>query len=169
MKQHLKKHPLPVANIRLVSFDFDGVFTDNGVHVSQEGVESVRCCRSDGLGLRRLDEVGVDSMILSTETNPVIGVRAKKMNIACRQGIEHKLAVLDEERRRRGLSWEQVAFVGNDINDAECLKKAGLPVVVADAYPEIKPFAKLVLNRKGGYGAVREFCDLIWEAQREKQ
>lgn len=151
--------------IRFVAFDFDGVFTDNRVYVSQEGVESVCCNRSDGLGLRRLDEAGVEYMILSTEENPVVTMRAAKLKIACRQGLADKAAVLDEERRRRGLDWAQVAFVGNDINDAGCLRQAGLPVLVADAFDEVKPLAKLVLMSKGGAGAVRELCDMLWHAR----
>ena len=158
---------MKLAQISFVAFDFDGVFTNNMVYVSQEGVESVRCCRCDGLGLRRLHEVSVACMILSTETNPVVGVRAGKLKIACRQGVEDKLAVLDEERAARGLSWDQIAFLGNDINDAECLRAVGLPVVVADAFDEVKPLARLVLSRRGGEGAVREFCDLLWQAKRK--
>lgn len=151
-------------NIRFVVFDFDGVFTDNMVYVSQDGVESVRCCRSDGLGLRRLNQAGVSCMILSTETNPVVTVRATKLKIPCRQGLEDKLATLNEERAKRGLDWEQIAYLGNDINDSECLRAVGLPVVVADAFDEVKPLAKMILASKGGEGAVREFCDMVWRA-----
>ncbi len=154
-----------IRDISFVVFDFDGVFTNNKVYVSQNGIESVRCCRSDGLGLRRLDEVGVDCMILSTETNPIVAVRAEKLKIACRHGLEDKLAVLDEEREKRGLAWEQIAYLGNDINDADCLRAVGLPVVVADAFDEIIPLAKLFLKRNGGEGAVRELCDMIWHAR----
>lgn len=154
-----------LENIKYVVFDFDGVFTDNMVYVSEQGGESVRCCRSDGLGLRRLHEAGVACMILSTETNPVVTARAAKLKIACRQGLVDKSAILDEERQQLGLEWEQVAYVGNDINDAGCLRAVGLPVVVADAFDEVKPLAKLVLTRKGGEGAVREFCDMIWRAK----
>ncbi len=156
---------MKINQIVFVVFDFDGVFTNNMVYVNQQGIESVRCCRSDGLGLRRLDEVGVSCMILSTETNPVVISRAEKLKVACRQGLEDKLTVLNEERERRGLSWEQVAYVGNDINDADCLRAVGLPVIVADALDEVKPLAKMVLTRKGGEGAVREFCDMIWQAK----
>jgi len=155
-----------MLKISFVAFDFDGVFTNNMVYVSQKGSESVRCCRSDGLGLRRLREMGVDSAILSTETNPVVNIRAAKLKIACRPGLENKWAALEEERILRGLSWEQVAFVGNDINDAECLQAVGLPVVVADAFDEVRSLARLVLKRKGGDGAVREFCDLLWDLKK---
>lgn len=155
-----------LTNILFVGFDFDGVFTDNRVQVSQEGLESVRCCRSDGLGLQRLSEVGVECMIFFTEKNPVVSFRAQKMNIACRQDLNDKLFALDQERINRNLTWEQVAFLGNDINDADCLKTVGVPVVVADAYEEVKPLARLILSRKGGEGGVRELCDLIWMEKR---
>jgi 3-deoxy-D-manno-octulosonate 8-phosphate phosphatase (KDO 8-P phosphatase) len=151
--------------VRFVAFDFDGVFTDNRVFVSQTGEESVACCRSDGLGLARLREAGVDCMIISTEENPVVSARAAKLKITCRQGVTDKLAALREEVARRSLSLEQTAFVGNDINDATCLGAVGLPVLVADAWEEVRQFARLMLERRGGEGAVREFCDRVWQAQ----
>src|SRR5258706_14480 len=79
------------ARVRLVVFDFDGVFTDNTVYVSQDGVESVRCWRSDGLGITRLKQAGVDTAIVSTETNPVVGARGRKLGMRCIQGCEDKL------------------------------------------------------------------------------
>jgi YrbI family 3-deoxy-D-manno-octulosonate 8-phosphate phosphatase len=150
------------TDIRFVVFDFDGVFTDNRVFVSQTGEESVACCRSDGFGLARLREAGIDCMIISSEVNPVSSVRAAKLKIACRQGVTDKLAALQEEVLRRNLTMAQTAFVGNDINDAACLKAVGLPVLVADAWDEVRPLAKLILTRRGGEGAVREFCDMVW-------
>lgn len=157
-----------LTSLKLVVFDFDGVFTDNAVIVSEEGVESVRCHRSDGLGLSRLRKCGVETMILSSEPNPVVLARAKKLKIEARHGIEAKGLALEEEKEKRALSWDQIAFVGNDINDAPCLKLVGYPVVVADAYDEVLPLAKHVLERKGGEGAVREICDLIWNAYKVK-
>lgn len=155
-----------MRGIQLAVFDFDGVFTDNSVWVSEKGEESVRCNRSDGLGLRRLREVGVEARILSTETNPVVTARARKLNLPCEQGVGEKGTVLEALRAERNLTWEEVAFVGNDINDRPCLVKAGLAVVVADAWAEVKPLAALVLTRNGGEGAVREFCDLLWNAKK---
>lgn len=150
-----------VRRLKLAVFDFDGVFTDNRVMVSDDGRESVQCCRSDGLGLRRLEQVGVKALILSTETNGVVSCRARKMGIPCLQGVDNKLATLRAEVEERGVSLGDVAFVGNDINDADCLKAVGLAVVVADAWTEVRPLAKWVLKRKGGEGAVREFCDMV--------
>ena len=155
-----------LADVRLVVFDFDGVFTDNRVWTNERGEESVACSRSDGLGLRRLDEVGVAYVIVSTETNPVVAARARKLGCDCVQGVADKLAVVRAEAAVRGLALEDVAYVGNDINDADCLGAVGLPVVTADAWAEVRPLASLVLSRPGGHGCVRELCDAIWNARR---
>jgi 3-deoxy-D-manno-octulosonate 8-phosphate phosphatase (KDO 8-P phosphatase) len=152
-----------LARVRFVAFDFDGVFTDNRVWVNERGEELLACSRSDGLGLRRLDEVGVRYLIVSMEQNPIVGARARKLRAECIQGVDDKLTVL---RERAGDDLDDVAYVGNDINDADCLRAVGLPVVPADAWPEVMPLARLVLSRPGGSGCVRELCDAIWQAQR---
>jgi len=155
-----------LEQVRLAVFDFDGVFTDNRVWVNERGEEALAFSRSDGLGLRRLDEVGVRSLIVSMEENPIVGARARKLRVDCVQGIADKLSVLRERATEAGVSLEQTAFIGNDINDAECLRAVGCPVVPADAWPEVRPLARWVLSRVGGSGCVREFCDGVWEAQR---
>ena len=155
-----------LRRVRLVVFDFDGVFTDNRVWVNEAGEELLAFSRSDGLGLRRLDEVGVRYLIVSTEPNPIVGARAVKLNAECVQGVDDKLAVVFERTEELGVALEDTAYVGNDINDADCLRAVGLPVVPADAWPEVQPLARWVLSRSGGAGCVREFCDGVWEAQR---
>ncbi len=155
-----------LADIRLVVFDFDGVFSDNRVWTNDRGEESVACFRGDSAGLRRLDEVGVDYFILTSETNDAVPARARKIRAECIRGIEDKLPVLTEELARRGVSLEETAYVGNDINDADCLAAVGLPVVPADAWAEVVPLAKMVLTRAGGHGCVRELCDAVWNAKR---
>ena len=95
--------------VRLVVFDFDGVFTDNTVLVASDGTESVRCWRSDGLGLRMLRELGLQLFVLSTETNPVVAVRCAKLELPCRQGCADKAAALAELAAARGLSLGDVA------------------------------------------------------------
>jgi 3-deoxy-D-manno-octulosonate 8-phosphate phosphatase (KDO 8-P phosphatase) len=152
--------------VRLAVFDFDGVFTDNRVWVNERGEEALAFSRSDGLGLRRLDEVGVGYLIISMESNPIVGARAQKLRADCVQGIEDKLTILRERTADAGVSLDETAYVGNDLNDAECLRVVGLPVVPADAWPEVRPLARWVLSRAGGNGCVREFCDGVWEAQR---
>lgn len=153
------------AGIQVVAFDFDGVFTDNMVYVTQDGVESVRCWRSDGIGLSRLRGVGVEPLILSTELNPVVGVRARKMKTECIQGIEDKAAAIVEFCRARGVDPANAAFVGNDVNDIPAFKAVGLPIAVSDSYPEIFNHVLYRTARQGGHGAVREVCDLIFHAR----
>jgi len=155
-----------LERIKLAVFDFDGVFTDNRVWVNERGEELLAFTRSDGLGLRRLDEVGVQYLIVSMEQNPIVSARARKLHADCMQGVEEKLSVLRERAQQLGVTLEETAYVGNDINDADCLRAAGMPVVPADAWPEVKPLARWVLSRPGGAGCVREFCDGVWEAQR---
>lgn len=152
-----------IEGLRFVAFDFDGVFTDNTVYVSQDGSESVRCSRSDGFGLRRIEALGIDAVIISTEKNPVVAKRATKLKIPCFHGCDDKLAVLLEQLRVRGLELSQAAFVGNDINDLDCLRAVAFPVAVADAYPEVRAVARYSTQSEGGRGAVREICDLIAE------
>jgi N-acetylneuraminate synthase/sialic acid synthase len=154
---------------RSVVFDFDGVFTDGAVYVGEDGHESVRCNRSDGLGLQRLAELGLDLLILSTETNPVVSARAAKLKVACLHGQRRKIEALKGHALERGLSLEQIAYVGNDINDSECLKAVGLPIVVHDAWPEVARLARLRTERPGGQGAVREICDLFFAVLAEER
>jgi 3-deoxy-D-manno-octulosonate 8-phosphate phosphatase (KDO 8-P phosphatase) len=155
-----------LERVGLAVFDFDGVFTDNRVWVNERGEELLAFTRSDGLGLRRLDEVGVRYLIVSMEQNPIVGARAQKLRAECLQGVDDKLPVVREHAERLGVTLEDTAYVGNDINDADCLRAVGVPVVPADAWPEVKPLARWVLSRPGGAGCVREFCDAIWESHR---
>lgn len=154
-----------LAQVRFAVFDFDGVFTDNRVWTNERGEESVACWRGDALGLRRLDEVGVQHLILSTETNEAVAARARKIRAECVQGVEDKLPVLEREAARRGVTLTETSYLGNDVNDAACLESVGLPVVPADAWPDVVPLARLVLAREGGRGCVREFCDAVWRAK----
>ena len=149
-----------LASIKAIAFDFDGVFTDNRVYVMQNGEEAVACDRSDGMGISMLRKTGIPMVIISTEVNPVVAARGAKLKLDVLQGIEDKLPTFKEWAAGHGLTIDQVAFVGNDINDLECLQAAGLGVVVADAYPVAAAGADLVLTRDGGRGAVREIADL---------
>lgn len=153
------------ARVRLLVMDFDGVLTDNGVYVMEDGRESVRCDRSDGLGLERLARSGLPTLILSKEKNPVVSARAGKLKIPCIQGQDDKLAVLVTCARERGIELDEIAYVGNDVNDAECLRAVGLPIVVADAWPDVIPLARYRTSRPGGRGAVREICELLLDAR----
>jgi len=151
-----------ICKIRLVAFDFDGVLTDNMVHVHEDGSEAVRCYRGDGIGLQKLERLGIKTVIISTELNPVVSKRSRKLGIRCIQGSEDKLAALRTiAEEELGLSMEQVAFVGNDVNDLACLKAVGLPIIVQDAHPDVIPYARYKTREHGGHGAVREICDMF--------
>ena len=150
-----------LAKIRLVAFDFDGVFTDNMVYVLEDGTEAVRCFRSDGLGLQKLKKLGIETVIISTEANPVVSARARKLKIRCIQDCQDKRAVLQDIAREKNITLNEVAFVGNDINDLPCLECVALPIVVQDAYQDVVSTALFQTKNPGGHGAVREVCDLF--------
>jgi N-acylneuraminate cytidylyltransferase len=152
---------LPIDAIDLVVFDFDGVMTDNRVLVFQDGTEAVFCNRADGLGIDRLREAGMKMLILSTEKNSVVAARARKLQIPVAHGESDKSSYLVSYLAKNKIDPSRVAYVGNDTNDLGCLSLVGLPVVVADAAPEVRHVAKWILSRKGGDGAVREFCDRL--------
>lgn len=152
-----------IRRTRLVAFDFDGVFTDNTVYVTDDGHESVRCWRGDGIGLRQLENLGISTVVVSTETNAVVQHRSRKLAVRCFNGCDNKLDTLSELARELGISLDEIAFVGNDVNDLACLTAVGLPVVVMDAHPAVRDVARYRTVAPGGYGAVREVCDLFVE------
>jgi 3-deoxy-D-manno-octulosonate 8-phosphate phosphatase (KDO 8-P phosphatase) len=153
-----------IRKIRLIAFDFDGVFTDNMVYVFQDGSEAVRCNRSDGIGLQKLKKLGIETVIISTESNPVVSARARKLKIRCFQNCEDKRKTLEDFAREFDISLDEVAFVGNDINDQPCLNRVGMPIVVCDAHPDVVALARYQTKNPGGYGAVREVCDIFEKA-----
>lgn len=164
MKRELLPLNIPdkqAAKIKLAVFDFDGVFTDNCVYISEDGSESVRCYRSDGLGLQRLRELGIDIWVLSTEPNPIVTRRCEKLKTPVIQNLKYKEIALKKLMDELNISSEYVAYTGNDVNDLGCLKIVSTPIVVQDAYPEAKQAATYITRKKGGYGAVREVCDWI--------
>lgn len=150
-----------LMGIRAVVFDFDGVFTNNQVYVDESGKESVVCWRGDGIGLKRLHELGYKTCIVSSETNGVVSKRAKKLKMRCIQGIEDKLSILRKLSSEWNTDLSNIAYVGNDTNDSACLSAVGFPIVVADAHPDVLSLAKYLTKRKGGVGAVREVCDIF--------
>ena len=149
------------ARVRMVVFDFDGVFTDNTVSVDGAGNESVRCWRGDGLGLQALRELAIPTWVLSTETNPIASHRCAKLGIPCQQGLAAKHVALEQLAGQTTIALRDIAYVGNDINDAGCLRLVGVPIVVFDAHPDVVPLAIYRTRARGGFGAVREVCDWI--------
>ena len=156
-----------LSGVSTVVLDFDGVLTDNAVYVAEDGRESVRCSRSDGFGLEALRSLGIRCLIMSKERNAVVAARAQKLEIECIQGQDDKLPALRRWLETTETDPSSVIFVGNDLNDLECMTHVGIGTCPADAHPRVKAVAGFVLTRDGGQGAVRELCDLIAMARLE--
>jgi YrbI family 3-deoxy-D-manno-octulosonate 8-phosphate phosphatase len=154
------KRPLP-DKVELVVFDFDGVMTDDRVWVDQEGHEMVAANRRDGLGIAMLLKASIPAVVISTEPNPVVATRCRKLGLPVMQGIGDKAAALRQLLAERQVQPEHVVYLGNDVNDLPCFPLVGCAVVTADANPEVGRQADLVLSHKGGYGAVRELCERL--------
>ncbi len=147
--------------IRLLVLDFDGVITDNRVWVDQDGREMVAANRSDSLGIYRLRQAGVETVVISMETNPVVAARCRKLNIPWIQGENDKATALRKLLQERNINANEVVYLGNDVNDLPCFPLVGWAVAVADAMPEVTRQTDFILARPGGHAAVRELCDLI--------
>jgi YrbI family 3-deoxy-D-manno-octulosonate 8-phosphate phosphatase len=157
------RHRAMPERIDLLVLDFDGVVTDNRVWVDENGHEMVAANRSDSLIISKLKESGVQVVILSSEVNPVVSARAKKMGVEAIQGvnIHEKGVVLKQWLSGRGIDPARVVYAGNDINDLPCFDLVGWSVAVADALQGVIQAADFVLSKPGGHGAVRELGDLI--------
>jgi len=151
--------------IKAVIFDFDGVITNNLVHLDENGTETVVCSRSDGMGIQMLRAAGIQLLILSKEQNQVVTSRAKKLEVEVIQGCDNKRERLEEWLTEHHLQPSEVAYMGNDINDCECMDYVGLSVAPADAHPVVDPVTIWKMNAKGGYGAVRELADALLLSQ----
>ena len=145
----------------LLVYDFDGVMTDNKVYVDQNGKETVQVNRADGLGVSEIKKLGIEQIIISTEKNPVVSARAKKMDIYCLQGIDNKKFALKNYCKENNIELQQVAYIGNDINDLEVMKIVGVTFCPSDAHESIKDISDYVLDKKGGEGVIRELLDLL--------
>ncbi len=156
-----RKLPETVA---LLIMDFDGVLTDDRVWVDQDGNEMVASNRADGLGLERLRKLtNIRAMVLSKETNRVVGARCKKLSLPVIQGVEDKPKTLEGLLKERGIKKEEVIYIGNDLNDLDCFPLVGYSAAPANAQTEVRQRADLVLKNAGGLGAVRELCELLIE------
>lgn len=152
--------PEPI-DVDAVVTDFDGVHTDDSAVVTDRGDESVRVSRSDGMGVALLRRAGIPVLVLSTETHPVVSARAAKLRVDVRQGLDDKATALCEWADAAGIPLSRIAYVGNDVNDLACLDLVGWPIAVRDAHPLVLASARVVLDRVGGDGAVRELADRV--------
>ncbi|MBO3751339.1 N-acetylneuraminate synthase family protein [Streptosporangiaceae bacterium NEAU-GS5] len=157
--------PLLPVDVDAVITDFDGVHTDDRAYVDSEGREIVAISRSDGMGIALLKRSGVKLLVLSTEQNPVVAARARKLGVPVLQGLNAKETALREWLEIEGLDPARVAYVGNDVNDLGCMTMVGWPIAVPDAHPRVRAAARVVLTRSGGEGAVREVCERVLAAR----
>lgn len=160
------------SSIELIVFDFDGVFTDNNVWLDQAGNELVRCSRSDGLGLDlmrkfiRINKLKLKMIILSTESNPVVLARAKKLKLDCHYGVTNKYKYLCDylsenfpNAEPEYTMKEKILYLGNDINDLRVMESSACSVCPVDAHPVIRKTSNLILPQAGGEGFVRSFVE----------
>ena len=157
-----------LAAITAIAFDFDGVFTDDRVLVSETGEESVLCSRSDGMGIGLLRDAGIHMIIISKEKNRVVAARAAKLSLEVVHGCDDKLPVLQAWMTRVGATPDTTAYMGNDINDLECMGYVGVAIAPADAHPSALATAHIVTNKPGGSGAIREIADNVVKASRTR-
>ncbi|MGV9554176.1 cytidylyltransferase domain-containing protein [Streptomyces sp. NPDC003522] len=154
--------PLPTAaDIDAVVLDFDGTQTDDRVLIDSDGREFVSVHRGDGLGIAALRRSGLKLLILSTERNPVVAARARKLQLPVLHGIDHKDLALKHWCEEQGIAPERVLYVGNDVNDLPCFALVGWPVAVASAHDVVRGAARAVTTLPGGDGAIREIAGWI--------
>jgi YrbI family 3-deoxy-D-manno-octulosonate 8-phosphate phosphatase len=148
-------HFIPKALIT----DFDGVHTNGKVNIAQDGSESVVCNRRDGMGIEAAKKKGLQVLILSKEKNPVVEARAQKLGVECIHGCDDKLTILSKWLKSKDLHWDDIAYVGDDVNDLDCLQLAGLSICPADAVTIVKDHSDIQLKTRGGEGCVREIIE----------
>jgi len=158
--------------LKLVAFDVDGVLTDNGVYLGVVGdhpVEFKRFHIQDGLGIRMLRSAGLVVVWLTGRESTATALRARELSVdeLIQDPTARKLPAFEALLARRGLAWDECAFVGDDLADLPVLKRVGLPVAVANAVPEVNAAARVVTTLAGGAGAVREVAELILKARGE--
>ncbi len=154
------------ARIGALVMDFDGVLTDDRVWVDQDGRESVACSRSDGMGIELLREAGLPMTVISKERNTVVAARCRKLAIEHAHGIADKLPLLRAWLAENGIDPGDAIYVGNDINDLDCMRHVGCAAAPADAHPCARETADILLTAEGGRGAIRELADLILRSGR---
>jgi 3-deoxy-D-manno-octulosonate 8-phosphate phosphatase (KDO 8-P phosphatase) len=165
------KHPQDslheiAVNIRLVLLDVDGVLTDGGLLISEDGTESKTFNIRDGHGIKMLQQTGIEVGIITGRTSDSVKHRAVDLNVKhVYQGREDKLSVLKELLTKLALQPTQAAFVGDDVVDLPAMLQVGLAVAVNDAHELVKEHAHWVTPSAGGHGAVREVCEMLMRAQ----
>ena len=155
--------------VRLVAMDVDGVLTDAGMYYTERGDELKKFNTRDGMGVARVRAAGLKTAILTGESTQLVVRRGEKLKIdRIFIGVSDKLGCMASLLETLGLTLDQVAYIGDDLNDYELLCHVGLAAAVRDASRLPKSVAHLITEAKGGEGAVRELCEIILEAQHEQ-
>lgn len=155
-----------LMRIRLFATDVDGVLTDAGMYYGEAGDEWKKFNTRDGMGIKLLQRIGLITAIVTQERTKLVARRAEKLTIPeVHQGVMDKVSLVREMAERHGLSMDQVAYIGDDVNDIETLKAVGFSGAPADAMPQVVAVVDFVSTKKGGEGAVREMIELILIAQ----
>jgi 3-deoxy-D-manno-octulosonate 8-phosphate phosphatase (KDO 8-P phosphatase) len=157
-----------LAELRLVAFDVDGVFTDGRFCLSDDGVESKAFNTQDGFGIRRLVDAGFEVAVISGRRSAATARRMTELGVThVILGTADKVAAFDELTASLGIDAIECAYAGDDIPDLSLLGKVGYSIAVANAVEEVRDFCDYTTMAAGGHGAVREICDLILEARPE--
>ena len=157
MKSKLHKVQKP----KILFTDFDGCLTDDRVWLNQDGEEFVATNRKDGLAVKRLKNLGIQVVITSTETNKVVSARGNKMGVDVLQGLADKAESIDQYLKQKNLSWNDVWYIGNDVNDLGAIEKAKLSISPADAVKKVRKAVDVILKTNGGYGVLSEIASLL--------
>ena len=157
MKSKLRNTKVP----KILFTDFDGCLTDDRVWLNQEGEEFVAANRKDGLAVKRLKNLGIQVVIASTETNKAVLARGNKMGVEVLQGLADKAEAIEQYLKQKNLSWNDVWYIGNDVNDLGAIKRANLSICPADAVKKVRKSVTVVLKTKGGYGILSEIATLL--------
>jgi 3-deoxy-D-manno-octulosonate 8-phosphate phosphatase (KDO 8-P phosphatase) len=163
-----RRHQLisSLKRIRLFATDVDGVLTDAGMYYSESGDEMKKFNTRDGMGIKLLQRAGIITAIVTQERTKLVAWRGEKLTIPeVHQGVMDKLSLVRDMAERHGLSMEQVAYIGDDVNDVATLEAVGFSATPADGMPQAVAVVDYVCEKKGGEGAVREIIEMILEAQ----
>lgn len=149
--------------IKILFSDFDGVFTNNFVYTSEDGKEFLRCSRLDGIGISLLRKTGIELIVVSSEENPTVEHRCKKLNIECFYGVRNKGSLIKKILKNKKLKSESAIFIGNDINDLSAHQFCKFKIAVPDSHPSYIEHCEYVTKAPGGHGAIREICDHMYK------
>lgn len=154
------------SKIKVMAFDVDGVFTDGSLTFDQDGKEYKTFNAKDGQGIICVERAGIVTVIITARKNGTVEHRAQNLGITeLHQGIKFKLPVLEQIVKERGLSMEEVSYMGDDLPDICILEKVGLACCPNDAVDEVKNICNFVSTKNGGCGAIRELCDFVLNSQ----